>query len=116
MPGDLADKKIVPPKSGTPPLRLEQFQPLLAQLEGWRVEDGKKLIKSYKFKNFVEAVRFVNALTPVAEEQGHHPDLYVTWGEVRASLSTHSIGGLSESDFSLAAKLDRVYQDAGKPA
>jgi 4a-hydroxytetrahydrobiopterin dehydratase len=116
MPGDLADQKTVPSKSGTPPLRLEQIQPLLAQLEGWRVEEGKRLIKTYRFKNFVEAVRFVNALTPVAEEQGHHPDLYVTWGEVKASLSTHSIGGLSESDFSLAAKLDRVYQDAGKPA
>jgi 4a-hydroxytetrahydrobiopterin dehydratase len=115
MPGDLADKKIVPPRSDAPPLRLEQIQPLLAQLQGWRVEDSKRLIKTYKFKNFVEAVRFVNALTPVAEEQGHHPDLYVAWGEVRASLSTHSIGGLSEKDFSLASKLDRVYQDAGKP-
>jgi 4a-hydroxytetrahydrobiopterin dehydratase len=116
MAGDFADQKVVPAKSGTPPLRLEQIQPLLAQLVGWQVEDGKKLVKRYKFKNFVEAVRFVNALTPVAEEQGHHPDLYVTWGEVRASLSTHSIGGLSESDFSLASKLDRVYQTAGKSA
>src|SRR2546428_2019253 len=116
MPVDLADQKTVRPRSGTPPLRLEQIQPLLAQLDGWRVDEAKKLIKSYKFKNFVEAVRFVNALTPVAEEQGHHPDLYVTWGEARASLSTHSIGGLSESDFSPSANLDRLYQTSGTSA
>lgn len=116
MPTDLADQTCVPCKGGTPPLRLEQIQPLLAQLEGWRVEDSKKLLKSYKFKNFVEAVRFVNALTPVAEDQGHHPDLYVRWGEVRAYLWTHSIDGLTESDFIMAAKLDRVYQAASQPS
>jgi 4a-hydroxytetrahydrobiopterin dehydratase len=116
MPEDLADQNCVPCKGGTPALRLEQIQPLLAQLEGWKIEDGKKLVKSYKFKNFVEAVRFVNAITPVAEEQGHHPDLYVRWGEVRAYLWTHSIDGLTESDFYMAAKLDRVYQTATQPA
>lgn len=97
------------------PLSRKQFQPLLAQLEGWRVEDDKRLVKSFKFKNFVEAVRFVNAITPIAEEQGHHPDLYVTWGEVRASLSTHSIGGLSDNDFNLAVKLDRAYAQLTQP-
>jgi len=98
------------------PLSRKQFQPLLARLEGWRVEDDKRLVKSFKFKNFVEAVRFVNAITPIAEEQGHHPDLYVTWGEVRASLSTHSIGGLSDNDFNLAVKLDRAYSQLTQPA
>ena len=114
MSTDLADR--VSGKGEPPPLRPEQLQPLLAQLEGWRVEDAKKLVKSYKFKNFVEAVRFVNAITPIAEDQGHHPDLYVRWGEVRAYLWTHTIDGLSEKDFIMAAKLDRAYQSSGQPA
>jgi len=73
------------------------------------VSDGKTLVKTFKFKNFVQAVGFVNAITPIAEAEGHHPDLCLSWGKVEASLSTHSIGGLSSKDFSLAAKLDRAY-------
>ena len=106
----LADIKCVPCRGGTPPLTPEQIEPLLGQLQGWEVEDGKKLVKRFKFRNFVQAVEFVNALTPVAEEEGHHPDLYVSWGLVRAYMWTHKIDGLTESDFYMAAKLDRVYE------
>ncbi len=106
----LADIKCVPCEGGVPPLTAEQIAPLLSQLaEGWEVEEGKKLVKRYKFKNFVQAVDFVNAITPIAEAEGHHPDLYVKWGQVRAYVWTHKIGGLTESDFYLAAKLDRAY-------
>jgi 4a-hydroxytetrahydrobiopterin dehydratase len=105
----LADRKCVPCMGGTPPLTAEQIAPLLAQLDGWRVEEHKKLIKSYRFKNFMYAVDFVNALTPVAEAENHHPELYVKWGEVRVYLWTHKIDGLTESDFVMAAKLDRLY-------
>lgn len=106
---NLADMKCVPCRGGVPPLRPEMIQHLIAKLDGWTVEDNKKLIKSYKFKNFVEAMAFANAITPVAEEEGHHPDLYVAWGEVRVYLWTHKIDGLTESDFYMAAKIDRVY-------
>ncbi len=110
---ELADKKCVPCKGGTPPLTAEEIAPLLSQLDNWQVEGNKKLIKSYPFKNFVQAVDFVNAITKVAEEEGHHPDLYVRWGEVKAFIWTHTIDGLTESDFVMAAKIDRVY--AGRP-
>ncbi|MGH2356104.1 MAG: 4a-hydroxytetrahydrobiopterin dehydratase [Chloroflexota bacterium] len=109
MASSLAEKRCVPCEGGTPPLTAEQVQPLLAQLTGWQVEDGKKLTKSYPFRNFVQAVDFVNAITPVAEGEGHHPDLYVRWGEVRVDLWTHAIDGLSENDFIMAAKIDRAH-------
>lgn len=105
----LADKKCVPCLGGTPPLTPAEIAPLLSQVEGWTVEANKKLQKSFRFKNFVQAVEFVNALTQVAEQEGHHPDLYVRWGEVRVYLWTHKIDGLTESDFVMAAKIDRVY-------
>ena len=109
MAAALADRTCVPCKGGTPPMTEVEYAPLLAQLDHWQVEEGKKLIKPFKVKNFVQAVDFVNQITPVAEEQGHHPDLYVRWGEVRVYLWTHAIDGLSESDFVMAAKIDRVY-------
>ncbi len=108
-PSSLADQKCVPCLGGTPPLTPAEIAPLLAQVEGWTVEANKKLQKSFRFKNFVQAVEFVNALTQVAEQEGHHPDLYVRWGEVRVYLWTHKIDGLTESDFVMAAKIDRVY-------
>jgi len=108
MATSLADKRCTPCEGGTPPLTAEQVKPLLAQLDGWKVEEGKKLTKSFRFDNFVQAVDFVNAITPVAETEGHHPDLYVRWGEVRVYLWTHAIDGLSENDFILASKIDRL--------
>ncbi|HXX39802.1 MAG TPA: 4a-hydroxytetrahydrobiopterin dehydratase [bacterium] len=104
----LADHKCIPCRGGVPPLTPEQSAPLLGQLDGWQIEAGKKLVKSYRLQNFVEAVDFVNAIAPVAEHEGHHPDLYVRWGEVRVYLWTHKIDGLTESDFFMAAKIDRV--------
>ena len=105
----LADKRCVPCLGGTLPLTPAEIAPLLAQVAGWTVEANKRLIKPFKFKNFVQAVEFVNAITQVAEQQGHHPDLYVRWGQVRVDLWTHKIDGLTESDFVMAAKIDRLY-------
>ncbi|MDP9382203.1 MAG: 4a-hydroxytetrahydrobiopterin dehydratase [Chloroflexota bacterium] len=108
----LADMKCVPCLGGVPPLTREEIQPLLTRLEeGWQVEEHRKLVKRYKVRKFTGAVEFVNAITPVAEEEGHHPDLYIRWGEVRVYLWTHKIDGLTESDFYMAAKIDRVYAD-----
>jgi 4a-hydroxytetrahydrobiopterin dehydratase len=108
----LADLRCVPCKGGIPPLTADQYAPLLAQLDGWEVQDGRKLVKRYRFKDFVQAVDFVNAVTPVVEEEGHHPDLYVAWGRVEVYLWTHKIDGLTESDFYMAAKIDRVHDQS----
>ncbi|HLY22667.1 MAG TPA: 4a-hydroxytetrahydrobiopterin dehydratase [bacterium] len=105
----LADRRCVPCQGGTPPLTRAEFAPLLAQLDGWQVEDERMLVKVFRSKNFVQAVEFVNAITPVAEAENHHPDLRVSWGQVRVELWTHKINGLSEADFVMAAKIDRVY-------
>ncbi|HEY0782153.1 MAG TPA: 4a-hydroxytetrahydrobiopterin dehydratase [Thermoanaerobaculia bacterium] len=78
-----------------------------AQLTGWTVA-AKSLEKEYRFKDFADALAFVNRLGAAAEEQGHHPDVYLTWGKVRVTLSTHSLGGLSANDFQLAAAADRL--------
>ncbi len=110
MATDLLQKRCVPCEAGTPPLSEQAIEPLLRQVHGWRVEGGKKLVKSYRFKNFVQAVDFVNQITPIAEAEGHHPDLMVRWGEVRAELWTHAAGGLTENDFILAAKMDQAYE------
>jgi 4a-hydroxytetrahydrobiopterin dehydratase len=97
----------VPCEGGTPSLTEQEWRPLLAQLEGWDVRDGKRLAKEYRFKDFLRAVDFVNRLTPIAETEGHHPDLQVGWGRVLVELTTHAAGGLTENDFVLAAKIDR---------
>jgi 4a-hydroxytetrahydrobiopterin dehydratase len=77
-----------------------------AQLPGgWRVTGGKRLEKEYSFRNFREALAFTNRVGEIAEQEGHHPDINLTWGKVELKLSTHSIGGLSENDFILAAKI-----------
>jgi 4a-hydroxytetrahydrobiopterin dehydratase len=79
--------------------------------DGWQVEEADghgQLGKTFRFGNFVEAVEFVKRITPVAEAEGHHPDLLVGWGRVRVTLWTHTAGGLTEKDYTLAAKIDEV--------
>ncbi len=76
-------------------------------LTGWQVE-GVELMKSYRFKDFVEAIDFVNAIAKIAESQNHHPDLTARWGEVKVRLTTHSAGGLTAKDFELASAIDQV--------
>lgn len=107
----LADRRCVPCEGGVAPLTAERVAPLLAQLDGWRLEEAdghQQLVKSFRTRDFIGAVEFVNRLTPIAEAEGHHPDLLVTWGRVRVQLWTHVAGGLTENDFVLAAKLDQV--------
>ncbi len=110
--GNLADRTCTPCHAGTPPLDKAALAPLLGQLRGWRIEGGKKLAKSYRFGGFVEAVAFVDAIVPLAEAEGHHPDLFVQWGEVGVFIWTHAAGGLTENDFVLAAKIDRMHEQS----
>ncbi len=105
----LAEKKCVPCEVGAIPLTIPEAEQFLGQIKGWTLsEDGKKISKSFKFKNFVGAMEFANKITPVAETEGHHPDLFVGWGKVKVEIFTHSIKGLSENDFILAAKIDEL--------
>lgn len=104
----LAARACVPCRGGVPTLTPEQIAPLLAHLTGWTVEDHKKLVKSYRFRNFREALAFVNTAGEIAEAEGHHPDLHLAWGHVGVELWTHKIGGLHENDFVMAAKLDQA--------
>ncbi len=83
----------------------------MSQLSGWSIEEAgghSELTKDFRFEDFVSAVGFVTKITPVAEAEGHHPDLFVAWGRVQVRLWTHAAGGLTENDFVLAAKVDRV--------
>lgn len=106
---DLAQKRCIPCEGGTVPMFKQEAEELLKQVNGWSLsEDGKKISKQFKFKNFVQAMEFANKITPIAEAEGHHPDLSIQWGRVGVELSTHAIGGLSENDFILAAKIDLI--------
>ena len=105
---DLAARKCEPCESGTGALKGDDLRKLFGQLEGWNLVNEHHLEKEYRFKDFAEALAFVNRLGEVAEREGHHPDIFLTWGKVTVTLWTHSVGGLSENDFILAAKADQV--------
>ncbi len=105
----LADRKCVPCRGGVPPLSDEQMAPLLNEIDGaWRIERGHHLTREFKFPDFAQALEFVNRVGAEAEEQGHHPDVYLAWGKVRLDIWTHKIDGLTESDFIFAARCDRL--------
>jgi len=106
---DLLSKQCVPCSIGAPTLNEEEINELLPSLkDGWSVLNNEKIEKSYKFKNFKEALDFVNKVGELAEEEGHHPDIFLSWGKVIIQLWTHKIGGLHENDFILAAKIDEL--------
>jgi 4a-hydroxytetrahydrobiopterin dehydratase len=104
----LADKECVPCKGGVPALRGAMLETLKSELPGWEVVNEHHLHKAYAFPDFKTALAFVNRAGAIAEEQGHHPDLLLGWGKVEITIFTHKIDGLTESDFILAAKFDRI--------
>lgn len=106
----LADKKCIPCEGGVDPLTEEQAQELKKELhEEWSLVDGGGLLaRSFAFPNFKKTMEFVNKVAALAEEEQHHPDMTVSYDNVGVELSTHAIGGLSENDFILAAKIDQI--------
>ena len=102
----LSSRHCVPCHGGVPRLRGEEVKTLLGQLRGWEAVEEHHLAKEYKFQNFAGALAFVNRVGEIAEREGHHPDITFGWGYARLQIYTHAIGGLSESDFILAAKID----------
>ena len=103
---DLASKTCVPCRGDVPPLRGTELRELSRQIPGWEVVDEHHLKREFRFKNFREALDFVNGVGELAEEQAHHPDIDFGWGRVGVTIFTHKIDGLTESDFILAAKVE----------
>lgn len=107
---DLASKTCVPCRGGVPPLKGAELAALQEQVQGWNVVGEHHITKAFKFPDFRKALEFTNRVGELAEEQGHHPDIYLAWGKVEVTTWTHKINGLTESDFILAAKIDRLHQ------
>jgi 4a-hydroxytetrahydrobiopterin dehydratase len=105
---DLADRTCVPCRGGVPPLAGRDLETLARQVSGWEVVGEHHLKREFQFENFREALEFVNRIGEVAEDQGHHPDVSFGWGRAEVVIFTHAIDALTESDFILAAKIDRL--------
>jgi 4a-hydroxytetrahydrobiopterin dehydratase len=105
---ELADKKCIPCRGGTPALQGEELKALHRKIPDWTMVDEHHLHREFRFPDFKHALEFVNRVGAVAEEQGHHPDILLTWGKAEITLWTHSANGLTESDFIMAAKIERL--------
>ena len=106
---NLTDKKCKACEGDTPPLTSEEVLQYMKELpEEWQVLDGKKIEKEFSFADFVRAMAFVDMVADVAEGEGHHPDIHIHYNKVRIELWTHAIGGLSENDFIVAAKIEQM--------
>ena len=108
----LDQKNCIPCKGGVLPFDISEIHKYLKQVDGWNVKKNKDeyyfLEKDFKFENFLESQKFVNSVGNLAEEQGHHPDIIFGWGYAKVQIFTHKIKGLVESDFILAAKIDKI--------
>ena len=105
----LAEKNCVPCRGRIPPLGTSAAAEFLKQLDNWEVAEGRHLTKTFTFPDFKTALGFVNRIGTMAEEQNHHPDIYLAWSKVRVDVWTHKINGLTESDFVFAAKCDVLF-------
>lgn len=106
---ELAKKDCIPCKGTVPALKGEEITKLLKELgSNWQVITEHHLKKEFKFPDFRTALNFTNKIGEIAEQQSHHPDIYLAWGKVEITIWTHKINGLTESDFILAAKIDEI--------
>ncbi len=108
MTSDLLSKHCVPCEGGTQPLARSTAEAYLTATPGWDLllDEPSKLSRKLKFKDFAGSMQFINRVADVAEDEGHHPDFSVSWDRVQMELTTHAIGGLSENDFIMAAKIN----------
>ncbi len=109
---DLSKKRCVPCEGGIPPFDTKEIHKYLKKVDGWDVKSNNDssfyLIKDFKFKNFRESQNFINRVGDLAEKENHHPDIFFGWGYCTIKIFTHAIKGLAESDFILAAKIDKI--------
>lgn len=112
---DLALKKCIPCEVGTLPMNRDKAEKYLKNVEGWELLEDQtkggqrlKIKRRFKFDSYMDGVDFVNEVAKIAEEEGHHPDMTLGWRQVTVNLTTHALGGLSENDFIMASKIDRL--------
>jgi 4a-hydroxytetrahydrobiopterin dehydratase len=111
MTAPLAERHCEACTPDTPTVSRAEADRLLADLHGWSLQEAdgrRKLTKIFKFKGFMPGVELVNKIAAIAEEEGHHPDLHLTYGSLKVDLTTHATGGLTDNDFILAAKIDQI--------
>ena len=112
----LAEKKCTPCRGGTPPLTLEEAERFQSQTPNWELrDDGYRIERTFRFRNFHEALGFVRNVGDLAETEGHHPDISFGWGYATISLRTKKIKGLHENDFIMASKIDRTLDRPDGP-
>ena len=108
----LSEKKCIPCEGGILPFDIFEIHKYQKKVDGWDIFKNEKNIylleKKFKFKNFSESQKFVNKVGRISEEEGHHPDILFGWGYAKVNITTHAIEGLSENDFILAAKIDKI--------
>jgi 4a-hydroxytetrahydrobiopterin dehydratase len=109
---DLTQKKCVPCEGGTPPMSESEEEKYVNETPQWKLDrdGGHSIGRRFEFDNFVGAMKFVNDVADLAEEEGHHPDICINYNKVQLDLSTHAANGLTENDFILASKIDRIVQ------
>lgn len=108
---DIIARHCTPCEGRAVPLLRTEAETWMKEIPGWQLwPDGKMISREYTFKNFADAFAFATKIAAIAEEEGHHPDLLISWGEAGVELSTHAIGGLSENDFIVAAKIDSLVK------
>lgn len=106
---DLTQKHCVPCEGGVAPLSFAEAEETMKHVPGWMLgENGKEIVRYFHFKNFKEVMVFVNKVATIAENEGHHPDMLVSYKDVTVTLTTHAIGGLSTNDFILAARVNAL--------
>ena len=109
---DLSQKKCKPCEGGMPTLDISEIHKYQKKIDGWEVKPNEKKIyfleKKFKFKNFLNSQKFINEVSKISENEGHHPDILFGWGYAKIKITTHAIEGLSENDFILAAKIDQI--------
>jgi 4a-hydroxytetrahydrobiopterin dehydratase len=105
---ELASKICVPCRGGVPPLAGTELEALAKEVPLWKVVENHHLTRTFSFPDFAQALAFVNKVGAIAESEGHHPDILLAWGKAEITTWTHKIDGLTESDFILAAKIDRL--------
>ena len=109
---DLLEKKCVPCEGGVKAFDISEIHKYQKKVDGWDIAKNEKNIyfleKKFTFKNFLESQTFINKVGDIAEKEGHHPDIWFGWGYAKIKIFTHAINGLHESDFVLAAKIDKI--------
>ena len=109
---DLSQKKCKPCEGGISALDISEIHKYQKKIDGWEVKSNEKKIyfleKKFKFKNFLNSQKFINEVSQISENEGHHPDILFGWGYAKIKITTHAIEGLSENDFILAAKIDKI--------